>query len=90
MSIALWIPEILREFRFLTAAPSTCPWGFIALVVLLAFCWGCVVGACAAAAILSNQCRRLGVGIARAVVQGLLPIWICRVGWQSTSIVCEC
>lgn len=70
----LWILEVLREFRFLAAAPSTCSWKFIALVVVYWHSVGTgVVGACAAAAILSNQCRRLGVSIARTVLHCLVP-----------------
>ena len=74
MSWTVWVPEVLREFRFLTSSPATCPWGFIALVVLLTFCCGCLAGGCAAAAIFSNQCRRLGLGILRVCVQSFGPV----------------
>lgn len=94
MSWTVWVPEVLREFRFLTSSPATCPWGFFALVVLLTFCCGCLAGGCAAAAIFSNQCRRLGLGILRVCVCKVLGLcihlWICRAGWRSISIVIEC
>lgn len=59
MSFSFWASELLRESRF-WFSPATCPgtpWGAIALCILLAFCFGCILGSICTLVVVSPRCR---------------------------------
>ena len=60
-----WVPELLREFRYFTSTPTSCPWGAIGLTLVLSCiastCFGFILGAL----VFSATCRRAITGVLR-------------------------
>ena len=63
------LPEVLRELRW-WSAPTTCPWGAVVLVILVASSSCCLLGFCLGALTFNPFCRRLVVNCARALLVG--------------------
>jgi hypothetical protein len=72
MSLAWWLPEIVREIRFWGASPG-CPWGGIILILCLACCLSFVGGLIAGACIFSAGCRRTLLILIRSIVAEFYP-----------------
>lgn len=73
MSWALLVPEVLGEARHLFAAPNSCPWGAIGLLVVSSCFVGCCAGALLTLVVVSNQCRRLSLLVVRFLLAGISP-----------------
>ena len=71
--------EALREVR-LWAYPSSCPWGFIALAIVLSCAAGCIFGLCCGVALASRACRQLALQILGVIIESLVPAapWVQR------------
>lgn len=72
-----WLPDFLREVRYFTSSPVSCPWGAIGLCVLLACLWSLITGFIIGALVFSVPCRRavwsiLRVGAAAVISPHLL------------------
>ena len=58
MSLSSWGIEVLRELRWWhSPACTSCPWGLVALGLLVACCIGICIGACTALLFVSQGCR---------------------------------
>lgn len=64
------LPEVLRELRW-WSVPTSCPWGAVALVILLVGSCSCIFGFCLGALTFNPFCPRLAVNFARACLVGL-------------------
>ena len=74
MSLSGWVLELARELRWWNSSSCVgCPWGAIALGLLIAWCLGCCLGAFIALTFTSNTCRQILVGILRCLVSAAGP-----------------
>lgn len=67
MSWQLWLPDLVREARYLLGGGSTCPWGAIGLLVVVSCSVSCCCGFILGALVFSHQCRRIGLFAARTL-----------------------
>lgn len=69
MSLSGWALELAREVRWWGSSTCVgCPWGAIALGILLACCLGCCIGACVTLAFTSLTCRHILAGVLRCLI----------------------
>lgn len=73
MGWQLFLPDVLRELR-LWGTSASCPWGFVALILVVVslLCWWC--GFLCAALVFSHNCRRGLVYLARSLVVVVSPV----------------
>ena len=64
------LPEVLRELRW-WSAPTSCPWGGVALVILVVGSCSCIFGFCLGAFTFNPFCRRVLASLARTWLVGL-------------------
>ena len=67
MSWQLWLPDLVREARYLLGGGSTCPWGAIGLLVVVGCSVSCCCGFILGVLVFSHQCRRIGLFAARTL-----------------------
>ena len=67
-----FLPDLLRETRYLFS-PNSCPWGAFGLVVVLCSTCACCCGFFLGGVVFSNQCRRIAAFAARAALTALTP-----------------
>lgn len=72
MSALSWFPDLVREARFWFGTAS-CPWGAVAIVILVtavtAFWFGFSLGAL----VFSFRCRRFGLHLLQLLASLVLP-----------------
>lgn len=75
-----WVPDLVREIRFLVSPPAGCPWGAIVLVWCFVSAASFTAGVLVGALIFSSGCRRFTGSVLRYCLAQLGPslviVWL--------------
>ena len=66
------MPDFLREVRYFTSSPVSCPWGAIGLCFILACIWSLIAGFILGALVFSVSCRRAVLSLLRVVAAAVI------------------